>query len=485
MKKSITKNYIYNLAYQLLAIVLPIITTPYISRVLGAENIGIYSYTISIVTYFITFGSLGIALYGQREIAYIQDNEKERSKTFWEIIILRFITLFLSMILFYYAFVYRDNTYSMYYKILLLELMANMIDISWFFSGLEEFKKTVSRNLIIKLISVISIFIFIKTKNDLIKYFFIYVLANFMGNLSLWFYLPKYIKKVDIKELKIWKHLKPTIGLFIPQIAIQVYTLLDKTMIGVIVSDKSEVGFYEQAQKIVKILLTIITSLGTVMMPRIANTYANGNKEKIKEYMKKSFCMVFLLGFPLIFGLISVAPNFVPVFFGKGYDKVSILMQVISPVILFIGLSNVTGTQYLLPTKRQKQYTISVVCGAISNFILNSILIKKFGSVGASVGTVIAEFIVMSIQMYVIRNEFEIKKIIKLSVNYIIAAIIMFSCCMLVNIFHLSNVMNVMLKVIIGGIVYGTILLIMKDEFLKELIEKVLNKIRRKKQNEI
>lgn len=480
MKKSITKNYIYNLTYQLLAIILPIITTPYISRVLGAENIGIYSYTISIVTYFITFGSLGVALYGQREIAYIQDDEKKRSKTFWEIIILRFTTLMISMVVFYFVFVFRSNEYSVYYKVLLLELIANMLDIGWFFSGLEEFKKTVTRNLIIKLSAATLIFTLVKTQDDLMKYFFIYVLSNLLGNLSLWLYLPRYIKKVKFSELKIWKHLKPTIGLFIPQIAIQVYTLLDKTMIGTIVSDKSEVGFYEQAQKIVKILLTMITSLGTVMMPRIANTFANGNKDKIKEYMKKSFCMVFMLGFPLIFGLIAVAPNFVPVFFGTGYDKVIVLMQVISPIVLFIGLSNVTGTQYLLPTKRQKEYTTSVVCGAIVNFIFNSILIGKFGAIGASIGTVIAECTVMGIQMFFIRKDLEIKKICKLSINYFIAAIMMFGCCMAVNLLPISNSVNVAVKVAIGVASYGIILLIMKDKFLKEMLDKIKNKIKHK-----
>lgn len=199
--------------------------------------------------------------------------------------------------------------------------MANCFDISWFFQGLEEFKKTVTRNIIVKTISVISIFTFVKTPNDLKLYFWIYVLSTLIGNLSLWAYLPKYLKKVKAKQLNIIKHIRPTIGLFIPQIAIQVYTVLDKTMIGAIIPDKSEVGFYEQGQKIIKMLLTVITSLGTVMLPRIANTYANGEKKKVAEYMKKSFNMVFLLSFPMIFGLISVSKTFVPIFLDKGMTR--------------------------------------------------------------------------------------------------------------------------------------------------------------------
>ena len=480
MKKSITKNYLYNLAYQLLVIIIPIITTPYISRRLGAENIGIYSFTLSIVTYFITFGSLGVALYGQREIAYLQDDVKKRSNTFGEIIIFRICTLTISMIVFYFIFVLKTNQYSIYYKVLLIEMIANMMDISWFFRGLEEFKKTVARNFIIKIITAVSLFVFVKTKNDLMAYFLIYVLSDIFGNFSLWLYLPKYIEKVNLKNINILKHLKPTIVLFIPQIAIQVYTLLDKTMIGVIIQNKSEVGYYEQSQKIIKILMTVITSLGTVMMPRIANTFAKGDKEKVLNYMKKSFSLVFLLAFPIIFGIISIANNFVPVFFGDGYDKVVILMQVISPIILLIGLSNVTGTQYLLPIKRQKEYTISVVCGAIINFIINSILISKLGALGASIGTVVAEFTVTAVQMTFVRKDFNLIEILGLSKNYCIASIIMFISCYLLNFIKMSNTINILLKVIVGGAVYILCLLVLKDKFLLELINKVLNKFRRK-----
>ena len=280
-KKSVKKNYIYNLIYQILVMIIPLITTPYLSRVLGAENIGIYSYTLSITTYFILFGSLGVAMYGQREIAYVQDNKDKRSKTFYEIFIMRIITLFISLIIFYITFCIKGE-YNVYYKILILEIIANAIDISWYFQGLEEFKKTVIRNTIVKLISVVCIFVLVKNNNDLNKYFAIYVLSNVIGNLSLWLYIPKYTSKVKLNELKVIRHLKPTIILFIPQVATQIYTVLDKTMIGAIIADKSEVGYYEQAQKIIKLLMTIATSLGTVMMPRIAATYSKGNKEKVR-----------------------------------------------------------------------------------------------------------------------------------------------------------------------------------------------------------
>lgn len=475
-KKSITQNYIYNLTYQVLVLILPLITTPYVSRVLGAENIGIYSYTISITTYFILFGSLGVALYGQRQIAYEQKKGKKLSKTFWEIVLLRFIAMTISMMIFYFVFV-NGKQYQIYYQILLLELLANCFDISWFFQGLEEFKKTVSRNMIIKLISVISIFAFVKNVDDLGIYFWIYVLSTLVGNLSLWAYLPKYLKKIKLKQLNIIQHIKPTIGLFVPQIAIQVYTILDKTMIGAIISNKSEVGYYEQSQKIIKILLTVITSLGTVMLPRIANTFANGDKEKVIGYMNKSFNMVFLLAFPMIFGIIAVSKSFVPVFFGPGYDKVIILMNIISPILLLIGLSNVTGTQYLLPTKRQKEYTFSVVCGAIINFIMNACLISKFGATGAAIGTIIAELTVTLIQMYTVRKNFKLKEIFKLSKNYVLSSMVMFTVCLFIRKFINNNFVSTIVQIIIGGITYGICLIIVKDAFILEMLNKIKSKI--------
>ena len=472
MKKSLTKNYIYNLIYQILVLIVPLITTPYISRVLGAENIGIYSYTISISAYFILFGSLGIALYGQREIAYKQKNRYKRSKAFWEILILRTITMANSLLIFYFTFA-TSNQYQIYYKILIIEILGNCVDISWFFQGMEEFKKTITRNTIVKLVSVICIFAFVKTKNDLPIYFVIYVLSILIGNFSLWLYVPRYIKKIPVKKLNIFRHLKPTISLFIPQIAVQIYTLLDRTMVGTIIIDKSEVGYYDQSQKIIKILLTIVTSLGTVMLPRIASTFASGKKEEINTYMKKSFNMVFLIAFPLMFGIIAVSKAFVPVFFGPGYDKVIILMSVISPIILLIGLSNVTGTQYLLPTKRQKEYTTSVVCGAIVNLVLNSCLIWKYGAIGASIGTVIAELAVTSVQIFFTRKDFYWREIIKIAFNYLIASLLMFIICLIIGKYINSNFVSLIIQVIAGGCVYGVVLLILKDNMVIELLNRV------------
>ncbi len=467
-KNNVRKNYIYNVMYQIVAIIIPIITTPYVSRVLGANNIGIYGYTVSISAYFILFGSLGISLYGQREIAYCQGDSKKYSKSFYEILLLRFIAMTISAILFYFIFVFKSNDYSIYFKILLVEIIANMFDISWFLQGLEEFKKTVVRNIIVRIISLVVIFLFVKSKSDLPIYFIIYVLSILIGNLSLWLYLPKYLKKIKIKELNMTKHLKPALVLFVPQIAIQVYTVLDRTMIGILIPAKEEVGFYTQGEHILKLLLTIITSLGTVMLPRIASIFSTGDKEKIKEYLNKSFNFVYFLGMPMVFGIISVSRKFVPVFFGSGYDRVIYVMMTISPILIFIGLSNVLGVQYLLPTKRQKEFTISVFVGAIINFGINLILIPKYGAIGAAIGTIIAELFVTIVQLFYVRKDLNVLKILKISITYFIGSITMFVALLFVRKIPLSNLESVLLQVSVGIVVYILYLIITKNEFVFE-----------------
>lgn len=470
-KNSITKNYIYNMIYQLIIMFAPLITIPYLSRVLGAEKIGIYSYTLSISTYFILFGSLGTAIYGQREMAFYQDDKNNLSKKFFEIFFFRCFSLFISLISFYLIFCIHDN-YS-FYKILMLDILASCFDINWFFQGIEEFKKKLIRTLIIKLIYTLSIFIFIKDQNDLGLYIFIYAVSNLVGNLSLWLYLPKYLKKIKIKELDILSHLKPTIQLFIPQIAIQIYTVLDKTMIGIMVLDKSEVGYYEQAQKIIKILITLSTSLGTVMSPRIANIYIKNDFKSMKKYMNVSLSIILMLSFPLMLGIISIVNSFVPIFYGPGFEKVSILIIILSLIILLIGLSNWIGVQYLLPTKQQKKYTISVVAGAIVNFILNLILISSYKSIGASIATVVAEFTVTCLQLYLVRKEINFKDIIKMSYKYFVAAVLSFVICIFINLIIKNNWLNVIIVSTVYIITYFTLLYLLKEENILRMICKL------------
>ncbi len=472
MEKKLTKNYIYNLSYQIINLIFPLITTPYVSRILGANGIGVYSYTISIVTYFVLFGSLGISLYGQRQIAFLQTKPKRRTRVLFETVLLKGFTLAIAIGIFVWLFAFK-GAYAKYYKILLFYIVGNILDISYFFQGMEEFKMIVNRNFVVKLLSIACTFIFIKTEKDVSTYLLIYALSTLLGNLSLWFWLPKFIAKPDLNEFNVFRHVRPALALFVPQIAVQIYTVLDKVMLGALLTDKAQVAYYEQSHKIILIILTVVTSLGTVMMPNIAHKFANKLMDEIKEDIYKSFRFIYLLAFPMMFGISAVAKDLIPVFLGEGYEASIPVIYIISPIVLFIGLSSVSGVQYLLPTLRQTQYTIAVSAGAATNLILNFIFIPYFKAAGAALGTICAEFVVTALQFIFIRKDFSIKKILFSCWKYLLSGLVMTGCIILANMFILTSlhpVIRIGIDLAIGGIVYLVMLIVLRDDLLKGFI---------------
>lgn len=471
MKKSIIKNYLYNSGYQILALLVPLITTPYVSRILGADNIGIYEYVYAISQYFVLFGCIGLNVYGQREIAYCGNDTTRRSKVFFELVILRLITMCLAIVSF--TIVAFFSSYRTYYFLSLFTLGASLIDISWLYQGLEEFKITVTRNIIVKLIGVAIIFLFVKSESDLWIYFLSHSLTLFLGNLTLWMHLNKYVDFRIKLNFDIVKHIKGTLILFFPQIAVSVYTILDKTMLGALVNT-TQVGYYSQSEKIVKIAMTVVTSMGVVMLPRVSKYYAENNQRAIKESIYKSARFVFFLSLPMVFGIVAVAKFFVPWFYGGGYEPVITLLPIISPVILIIGLSNVLGTQYLIPVQKQKEYTISICCGAITNFILNMILIRYMEAIGASIATVCAEVVVTIVQMNYVKKDFSILKLISQMRNYLVSSIIMFIIVKIIQVKLGMGTISLLTQCIMGVFVYTIMLLILKDAFFKEYLDKLI-----------
>lgn len=370
-KKSIKKNYIYNLTYQILLLLTPLITTPYLSRVLGADGVGTVSFAESVVSYFTLVAALGVTTFGQREISYFQDDKKKRSHIFWETKSLQVITS-IAVLVVYLAFAIFQKNLALY-LILSFNIIAILVDVVWLFQGMEEFGKIVLRNILFKFLSIAYIFLVVKTKSDMTKYAFGLAFFMFLSNASLWFHVSKYVSKPIWKEIKPFRNFRVVLSLFIPTIAVQVYTVLDKTMIGLITNSSFENGYYEQAIKITKIVLTVVTSLGTVMIPRIGYHYGRGEAEQVNFYMYRGYRFVWFLGIPLCFGLLGTASNFVPWFFGEGFEKVVPLLSILAFLILAIGINNVTGMQYLIPTKRQNMFTMTVLIGAGVNFVLNFI----------------------------------------------------------------------------------------------------------------
>ena len=449
----VKKNFIYNSLYQLLIIILPLITVPYVSRVLGTDGVGIYSYTYSIVYYFMLISLLGINNYGNRSIAKARDDKIKLSKTFFGIYIIQLI-MSIIMITCYlvYIFVF-DNEFKTVALIQTLYLVSCLLDINWFFFGMEKFKVTITRNMIVKVLSLFLIFMLVKNQNDIWIYTLILSGSTLLSQVILIPFLAKEVELVQISREDIVKHIKPCLVLFIPVIAISLYKILDKIMLGVL-SNVSEVGLYEQAEKITSIPISLITALGTVMLPKISNLVEKGKKEEIKKYIKKSISFMMFLAFPVFFGLICVSSDFVPIFLGEQFTKSSILIYYLSSIVLFLSFANVIRTQYLLPFEKDKIYIVSVIGGACINILINYLLIPKYQSIGACIGTLLSEFIVMFIQTIAVKRDLPIIEYIRDIIPFFIKSFIMFIALMLINSLVDNNLVRVIVDVIFGTLIY-------------------------------
>lgn len=474
-KKSIQVNYIYNALYQILLLITPLVTSPYLARVLGADGVGTSSYIESIASYFVLFATMGITTFGQREISYVQESYEKRTTIFWETKLLNIFTSLIA-ILAYMFFSVRQNNWQLYVAIV-FNLLAVLADISWFFQGIEEFGKIVGRNAFFKFLNILFIFTFIKNKNDLVWYMLGHSINLFLCNASLWTYLPKYIGKPVWSKLKPMRHFKVVISLFVPTVAIQIYTVFDKTMIGMITKDAFENGYYEQAMRIIRIILMVVTSLGTVVIPRIGFYFQKKEMKQVEALMYQSYRFIWFIGVPLCLGLVGVASNFVPWFLGEGYDKVIPLLHILGFTILAIGSSNVTGIQYLVPTNRQNILTKTVLIGAVINFVLNLLLIPSLKSIGAAIASLIAETVIAIVQLFYVRKEISIRKIVFSSLHYLIAGSIMLLTVGIIRNRIMSTFMNTIVLVLIGAVVYFCVLVLLNDQFFINNIQKTLRKI--------
>ncbi|MDK0736129.1 flippase [Clostridium perfringens] len=464
---SVKKNFLYNTIYQIFIILLPIITVPYVSRVLGPTGIGLYSYTGSYAQYFVLVGMIGISLYGNRQIAYNKYDKAKVSKEFWNIYGLQFLTTLISFSIYIVIFVIINDSNKMLYLVQSIVVFTTIFDISWFFIGYEDMKSVVVRNTIIKVAGIVSIFIFIKKPSDVIKYAFIMVISNFIGQIMMWFNIKDKVYRCRFNIKESLNHLKPSLALFISQLAIQIYTLLDKTMLGAM-TGIYEVGLYENSQKTIKLALTLITSLGVVMLPRMSTLHSQGKKEEFNKLIYKAFSFVNFMAFPMVLGFIAVSNTFSLWFYGESFNGIGFLLKIGSMLIIFIGWSNILGIQVMLPMKKEKQFTISVTVGAVVNFILNLFLIRQFQASGTTLASVIAEFSVTATQVYFLRRLIDVKRILKLTFKPLIGSIIMFVVLMLIIPIFKVGVLWTLVEVTIGGSIYLIVMYILKDKFLEE-----------------
>lgn len=456
--KATNKNFIYNIIYQIFIFIIPLISTPYISRTLGVDNVGIYSYTYSIVYYFMLCGLIGINNFGARKIAQSSHSKEKMSEEFINIYGLQFILTFLMMII-YYLFIFFVYKYN--FKIMLIQsifLLSVLLDINWFFFGIEKFKITISRNIIIKILSLILIFIFVKADNDLWKYTLIMSGSTLFSQAYLWIYIRKYIdfKKISIK--KIIENLKPCIVLFIPIIAYSIYRVMDKTMIGYL-SNTIELGNYESAEKIINIPISFITALGTVMLPHMSKV----KEEEMEKKIIDTFRLIFFFLMPMALGIFAISTDFSIVFFGNEFSLTGNIIKILIPTVLFTAIANVIRTSYLIPKEKDKIYVNSTIIGAGVNLFFNVILIKKFGAYGACIGTILAEFIVMLYQIIFTKNVINYKIVLGIFMEYFVKSIIITLIILAVGIF----ISNIYLKLAIQIAIYAILYVIINYKYIK------------------
>ena len=473
-EQSIVSNYLYNVAYEIFVLILPFITATYTSRIFGPDGIGIYSYSNTIASYAILIGSLGISTYGQRECSRFRNNKEILSKTFWELVFLKAISCSICLLI-YLLPSFLSQQYGIYLQAFTILIIANIFDISWFFRGIESFKWVSIWQIISKIISIICLFTFIKAKTDLLLYIILISSSTFIGNIFMWITLKKYVCLFPIHKLKPLSHLKNTFIYFVPTISTSVYTQLDKLMIGWITNNDFQNGYYEQATKIISMCKTLILTINIVVSSRISYLYQLKRFDEIKKRIINTTSYIMLLSIPMVIGLIAVSKDFVPLFFGDGYDEVVYLIYILAPILFVVGISNVLGTCYFTPSGQRGKSNKIVVAGAALNFILNLIFIQFFEARGAAFASLIAETFILIFYLIMCRNILPLLEIIKMMWKKIIAAIIMIIFIMFIR-NQIENLMvSLILQVVSGAIIYFAVLLLLKDNTIFNLLRRFFN----------
>ena len=462
----IKRNFILNTIFQVMRLLTPLVVTPYISRVLGVDGVGIFSYTYSVQYYFSIFAVLGTVGYGAREIARQRDDKEKLSCLFWEIWLLAVCTSLVSLSV-WTILILCSGQYQIYYLILTFYVLAAMVDISWFYTGLEKFPVIVLRNIALRLTEVALVFLLVKKPEHLYIYFLIMAGGTFLGNVSLWGGMGKNLAKVRWREIRPFRHLKGTLVFFLPTIATSIYTVLDKTLIGLITKNTAENGAYEQATKIIDVAKAVsFVSLNTVLGPRSAYLFAQKKIDEAQNNLKSSLSFMLMLGVGMSCGIIGVADIFVPWFYGEGFEGVVLLLRCLAPIIVVITISNALGYQYYDPAGLRLKSAKYLVVGACCNLVLNCLLIPKFAGAGAVIGSVASEFVISALYLKNCDGYLRLGELIRMGWKKLAAGIVMLVFLLYRQNAYQPVVLDMVLLVVQGVAVYFAMLIILQDSML-------------------
>ena len=468
---SVRKNFIFRACYEVLLLLTPLITTPYVARVLNSDGLGIASYTGSIMAFFTMFAALGTPQYGMREIARNRDHPEKATRIFWEIELLTVLTSSVCLLVWLgVSFFYRE--YSPYLYAMIPTLFGTMFDISWFFTAYEKVGYTVGRNAIFKILGIILLFTFIKSRSDLLLYIFLMSLTGMLGALSMWTYLPKMLVRTDLRGLHIRRHFRETLIYFVPTIATSIYTILDKFLLGILVNNNDINGYYDQAGRIYRIINALVfTALNAVMEARISWLFAQGAEEEIRRRIRRSMDFTMLLGFGGVFGIVGIAKVFVPVFWGPGWDAVETLIYLMAPLTLIIGVSYCLGSLYYNPSGNRAQSARYLIVGACVNLVMNLLLIPRWNAVGAVIASLIAESTITFLYVRNCHGYMTVKTLAAVIWKRLLAGTAM--CLLVMALGRLplnSEILKLAIQVLTGAAFYIAALYIAKDAMLRELL---------------
>ena len=457
---STKKNAAYNVAYRMFSVLLPLVTAPYLSRVVGTEGVGLYSDAWTMSELFCLLGMLGLADYGVRTIAQARDNREELDRTFsgiWQMQLMVAGAALLLWLGYVFLFAGEEKTIALHLTMMSVSCLCSF---DWCLMGLDLFKPIALRNTFVKLAAAACVFIFVKGPEDLWVYAFVWSLATLLGNLSCAITLKGKVayRRVSLQETL--RHLRPCAVLFISVLAVSIYRKMDKVMVYNI-AGKHENGLYENAEKIIYCLSGFISAIGTVMMPKVSHMQKNGETERIARHIDKSMNLIICMVSAMAFGVAAVADRFAPLFYGEEFRASGMLMAPLAFTLIMIGFANVIRTQVVLPQKRDHIFVRSVCCGAVVNLIANACLIPSMKSMGAVIGTLLAELTVPVVQYIILRKELPYKRYLGYVGIYAVIGGIMLGCVRLVgSLLPKENWINLGIMTLTGIVVYGALTLI-------------------------
>ncbi len=448
---SIKKNFAYQAMWQILSMILPLVTSPILARTLGAEGIGIYSFVFSVVGYFALVANLGVYRYGTQKISTVRNDSEKCNRVFWEI---WWAHALVSMLVgsIYIAFVINSANYRLFYMLMGLHYLGAVLSIDWLFAGMEDFKKITIRDTVIKLVTFVSILLFIHDKGDLVIYTIIMTLGNFVSGIAFWVSAHRYVHMVPVTVREVFAHNKGMLVLFIPVLIENVYTTMDKIMLG-IMDSKTAVGFYENSEKAL-IAQRIIHALIMVIMPRMTFLIYNNKKEEMRELMKKAVDVAMVLSVAFGIGTASIAKEFSVIFWGEEFYPCARLIFVMALAIPAMGLSRIIREEFLLPSGQNKVYTICAGLGAVSNFMINLIFIPLYGVIVAAISTFISEFVVFAAQCIAVKKQIPIIRYIKEGFIYIPFGIIMYFVVRIFGNHFGIHIYTLFIEIIAGIVTY-------------------------------